>query len=70
MLGPATTLIGVNHNSIVAARPQVITMTTSYSFQYKETNGVITSRHLPNIFTTELGSSFFMTTKIGYIEGI
>ena len=45
-------------------------MANSYSFRYKETNGVITLRHLPNIFTTELESSFFKTTKVGYIKGI
>ena len=70
MLGPATTPINVNNISIVAAGPQVVTMTTSCCFRYEEVNGVIILRHLPNKFLAELSSSFFQAAKVGSIKGI
>ena len=58
--------------SVVVAGPQVVTMTTSCCFRYEEVNRMIILRHLPNIFTAELSSSFFQTAKVGsiYHKGI
>ena len=70
MLGPATTPISVNIISIVAAGPQVVTMTASCCSWLEEVNGVIILRHLLNIFTAELSSPFFQAAKVGNIKGI
>ena len=59
MVGSTTTPTSINNISIVVAGPQVVTMTTSCCFRYKEVNGVIILRHLPNIITAQLSSSFF-----------
>ena len=45
-------------------------MSTSCCFRYEEVNGVIILRHLPNIFTAELSSSFLQAGKVGNIKGI
>ena len=69
MLGPSTTPISVNNISIVTG-PQVVTMTTSCCSRLEEVNGVVILSHLLNIFTAELGSSFFQAAKVGSIKGI
>ena len=56
--------------SIVVAGPQAVTMSTSCCFRYEEVNGVIILRHLVNIFTTELDSSFFQAAKVGDTKGV
>ena len=63
-------LITVNNISIVVAGLQAVTMSTSCCFRYEEVNGVIILRHLPNIFTAGLSSSFFQANKVGNIKGI
>ena len=45
-------------------------MSPSCCFRYEEVNGVIILRHLPNMFTAELSSSFFQATKVVNIKGI
>ena len=66
---PATTPVSVNNISIVAG-PQVVTMTTNCCSRLEEVNGVVILRHLLNIFTAELSSSFFQAAKVGSIKGI
>ena len=45
-------------------------MTTSCCSRLKEVNGVIILRHLLNIFTAELSSSFVQAAKVGNIKGV
>ena len=45
-------------------------MTASCSSRLEEVNGVIILRHLLNVFTAELSSSFFQAAKVGNIKGI
>ena len=45
-------------------------MTTSCCFRYEEVNGVIILRHLLNLFSAELSSSFFQAAKVDSIKGI
>ena len=64
------TPISVNNISIVAAGPEVETMTTNCSYRLEEVNRVVLLRHLLNILTAELSSSFFQAAKVGSIKGI
>ena len=44
-------------------------MSSSSCFRHEEVNGVIILRHLQNIFTAKLSSSFFQAAKVGNIKG-
>ena len=69
-MGPAITPISVNNIFIVVACLQVVTMTTNCCSRLEEVDGVVLLRHLLNIFTAELSSSFFQAAKVGSIKGI